>query len=561
MDASTLRTPVAADGGVDRSLVIRNLRKEYRAGEPVLKDVSLDDRRPRHDRDHRPVRHRQVDADPLHQPAGRSDLGRNPVSAARTSPRLEGRALRMARRRIGMVFQEYNLVERLSVIENVLCGRLGYVPVWRAWLRKFPAADIERAFQLLDAVGLGDFATQRADQLSGGQRQRVGIARALMQEPDLMLADEPTSSLDPKTSVEIMELIAQRAGERDIPVIVNIHNVELARRFADRIVGMSKGEIVFDGPPRALEDAHLLGDLRRRRVAGMSVAALPSLDSASPSRRTGRRASRCLVLALYVVYASTILDITWARFVVGLDQGARFISRMFPPDFAPDKLELLYSGMIESLQIAILATVVGVLLSLPLGLAAARNLAPLPLAWTARALIALFRTFHPVIVAILFVKAVGFGALAGMLALIVASLGFLSKLVAEAVEEMSMKQVEAVRATGSPFLSRRDHGRAAAGDAALHRLFRLSARFQPAQLRARRPRRRRRHRRDPVHRVPALRLRLRAHHRARHHRGGDDRRDRLGLDAEAVPMSAPPSPPDPRAPRCAAGSASPSPSG
>jgi phosphonate transport system ATP-binding protein len=171
---------------------------------------------------------------------------------------LSGRRLREARRRIGMVFQEYNLVERLSVIENVLCGRLGYVPVWRAWLRKFDQADIERAFVLLDAVGLGAFATQRADQLSGGQRQRVGIARALMQEPDLILADEPTSSLDPKTSVEIMELIASRAGERDIPAIVNIHNVALARRFADRIVGMSKGEIVFDGPPQALEDRHLM---------------------------------------------------------------------------------------------------------------------------------------------------------------------------------------------------------------------------------------------------------------------------------------------------------------
>jgi phosphonate ABC transporter permease subunit PhnE len=160
-----------------------------------------------------------------------------------------------------------------------------------------------------------------------------------------------------------------------------------------------------------------------------------------------------LALAVYVVYASSILDITWTRFVAGFDHGARFISRMFPPNVAPDKLQLLTSGMIESLQIAIVATVVGVLLALPLGLAAARNLAPWPLAWASRALIALFRTFHPVIVAILFVKAVGFGALAGMLALIVASLGFLSKLVAEAVEEMSMKQVEAVRATGSPFLS------------------------------------------------------------------------------------------------------------
>jgi phosphonate ABC transporter permease subunit PhnE len=158
-------------------------------------------------------------------------------------------------------------------------------------------------------------------------------------------------------------------------------------------------------------------------------------------------------LAIYAVYAAQILDITWVRFIVGLDQGAKFLDRMFPPNFATDKLHLLSTGMAESLQIAVLATVVGVFLSVPLGLAAARNLAPAPLAWTARILIALFRTFHPVIIAILFVKAVGFGALAGMLALIFASMGFLSKLLAEAVEEMSMKQVEAVRATGSPFLS------------------------------------------------------------------------------------------------------------
>jgi phosphonate transport system ATP-binding protein len=249
-------TPADAGAAVDRSLVIRNLRKEYRAGNAVLKDVSLT------------VAGRGMTAIIGPSGTGKSTLIRcinrlvDPTAGeilfmGQDLARLAGRPLRQARRRIGMVFQEYNLVERLSVIENVLCGRLGYVPVWRAWLRKFPHQDIDRAFLLLDAVGLGDFATQRADQLSGGQRQRVGIARALMQEPDLVLADEPTSSLDPKTSVEIMELIARRAGERDIPVIVNIHNVELARRFADRVVGMSNGNVVFDGPPRSLDDTHL----------------------------------------------------------------------------------------------------------------------------------------------------------------------------------------------------------------------------------------------------------------------------------------------------------------
>src|SRR5262245_24748796 len=183
-------------------------------------------------------------------------------------------------------------------------------------------------------------------------------------------------------------------------------------------------------------------------MAGVSGASRTAAFPANWPARIG-----LILLAVYVIYASQILDVTWARFLIGIEQGSRFIGRMFPPNFAPDKLQLLYSGMVESLQIAILATVIGIALSLPLGLAAARNLSYAPIAWTARTLIALFRTFHPVIIAILFVKAVGFGALAGVLALIVASMGFLSKLVAEAIEEMSMKPVEAVRASGASFLS------------------------------------------------------------------------------------------------------------
>ncbi|KAF4529474.1 hypothetical protein B566_EDAN018128 [Ephemera danica] len=142
-------------------------------------------------------------------------------------------------------------------MENVLCGRLGYVSAWRAWLRKFPAKDIEAAFDLLDTVGLGGFVTVRADALSGGQRQRVGIARALMQEPGLILADEPTASLDPKTSVEIMELLQLIAGTRKVPVLINMHDVALAKRFATRVIGMSGGLVVFDGPPTDLQDDHL----------------------------------------------------------------------------------------------------------------------------------------------------------------------------------------------------------------------------------------------------------------------------------------------------------------
>jgi phosphonate transport system ATP-binding protein len=238
-------------------LSIRHLRKEYRPGQPVLKDITLD------------IDARGVTAIIGPSGTGKSTLIRcinrlvDPTAGeilfeGQDLAKLSGQTLRMARRRIGMVFQEYNLVERLSVIENVLSGRLGYVPAWRALLRRFPAEDVARAFDLIDAVGLTqDFATRRADALSGGQRQRVGIARAIMQNPALVLADEPTSSLDPKTSVEIMELMADLSEKRGVPIIINIHNVDLARRYAGRIIGMTGGEVVYDGAPGGLTDAHL----------------------------------------------------------------------------------------------------------------------------------------------------------------------------------------------------------------------------------------------------------------------------------------------------------------
>ncbi len=171
--------------------------------------------------------------------------------------RLSRRDLRRARRRIGMIFQEYALVERLTVMENVLSGRLGYVPFWRSFMRKFPPDSVEKAFALLDRVGLGEHADKRADALSGGQRQRVGIARALEQDPELLLVDEPTASLDPKTSRQIMRLILEICRERDLPAIINIHDVVLAQDFTQRILGLRAGELVFDGPPDQLDEKAL----------------------------------------------------------------------------------------------------------------------------------------------------------------------------------------------------------------------------------------------------------------------------------------------------------------
>jgi len=234
-------------------LTLRHLSKSYVADKPVLTDINL-----------------EIAAKGLTAIIGPSGTGKSTLIRCinrlveptqgeilfdgRDLVKLDRGELRQARRHIGMVFQEYNLVERLTVMENLLSGRLGYVSAWRAWRRAFSQDDIRKAFELLDTVGLAGFAQQRADALSGGQRQRVGIARAVMQEPKLLLADEPTSSLDPKTSVEIMELMTGVGATRGIPVLVNMHDVDLAKRFADRIVGMSGGKIVYDGPPQYLTD-------------------------------------------------------------------------------------------------------------------------------------------------------------------------------------------------------------------------------------------------------------------------------------------------------------------
>ncbi|HMN92667.1 MAG TPA: phosphonate ABC transporter ATP-binding protein [Hydrogenophaga sp.] len=162
--------------------------------------------------------------------------------------------LRQARRQIGMIFQEYALVERLTVMENLLSGRLGYTGFWASWFRRFQTDDIAQAFSLLERVGLAGMENKRADALSGGQRQRVGIARALMQSPKLLLVDEPTASLDPKTSRQIMRLILELCQERGLAAIVNIHDVVLATEFLPRIVGLRAGSVVYDGAAAGVDN-------------------------------------------------------------------------------------------------------------------------------------------------------------------------------------------------------------------------------------------------------------------------------------------------------------------
>ena len=165
--------------------------------------------------------------------------------------------LRKLRRDIGMIFQEFNLINRMSVMDNILSGRLGYTSSIRTLFKAFPRQDIEHALHLLNRVGLSDHVDKRADELSGGQRQRVGIARALMQNPKLLLLDEPTSSLDPKISREIMGLIKEMANELKVPCLCNIHNTNLAIEFCNKIIGIQDGVKMFDGPTETMNKEKL----------------------------------------------------------------------------------------------------------------------------------------------------------------------------------------------------------------------------------------------------------------------------------------------------------------
>ena len=232
-------------------LRLERLSKQYKTGDHALKGVDLE------------IPKSQVIALIGPSGAGKSTLIRcvnrlvEPTSGKVYLGDLELTSLssgnlRKNRRRMGMIFQEYALVERLTVMENVLSGRLGYVGFWRSYFRKFPQEDIKEAYRLLDRVGLMDMCDKRADELSGGQRQRVGICRALIQNPDLLLVDEPTASLDPKTSRQIMRLINELCEERELAAIINIHDVQLAQMFSQRVVGLELGTIVYDGPPEGL---------------------------------------------------------------------------------------------------------------------------------------------------------------------------------------------------------------------------------------------------------------------------------------------------------------------
>jgi phosphonate transport system ATP-binding protein len=191
---------------------------------------------------------------------------------------LRGRELRKWRARSAMIFQQFNLIGRLDVLTNVLMGRLSDIPVWRSLAQLWPEQDVAIAMSALEQFDMAQLAAQRADQLSGGQQQRVAIARAMVQEPDIILADEPIASLDPRNTKIVMDALLRINKHFGITVLCNLHSLDLARSYCDRLIGMSAGRIVFDGAPAALTDhiARELYDLEAKEVMGAAPVEAPA---------------------------------------------------------------------------------------------------------------------------------------------------------------------------------------------------------------------------------------------------------------------------------------------
>lgn len=231
---------------MDNAIKVRDLSKRYPNGPLAMRDVTLD------------VPRGQFVAIIGLSGAGKSTFLRcinrlvDPTGGSvevlgRDITHARGSELRRMRRRVGMIFQQFNLVRRMSVAQNVLTGRLGYQTGWRAIFPAFTSEDRRIAARALARVGLLERAGARADALSGGQQQRVAIARALAQNPEIMLADEPVASLDPESSKVVLGYLRQINREDGITTVVNLHQLDYAREYADRIVGFREGRVVFDG--------------------------------------------------------------------------------------------------------------------------------------------------------------------------------------------------------------------------------------------------------------------------------------------------------------------------
>jgi len=401
-------------------------------------------------------------------------LGRTVVPGRRGWAPLRRASERRHRRRIGFVFQGFHLVERATVFENVLWGRLGRLSPLASALGRFPDESKRAALDAIREVELTDQLEQRADTLSGGEQQRVGVARVLAQEAELILADEPVSNLDPGLADEILDLLVAACSRHRATLLMSLHQPELAARYVDRILALRRGSVVWEGAAEALEPAvirriygqdaaeELMAGSRRRRRA-MGAERSEGDPATRPLEPPERSWGQTLVHVGGLVALVAVLGWSWSgtnlepgRVRSAVPRLLEFLQRMVPPDLSISGT--VFQATAETFQIAFLGTAISIVLSLPLALAAADNLAPDWLNQPTRWALGLLRGIPMLLLALMFVSAVGLGPFPGVLAVALHSTGMLGKFFAEAIEGARPGPLEALDSTGASWLQKMRYG-------------------------------------------------------------------------------------------------------
>jgi len=323
--------------------------------------------------------------------------------------KLKGKELRIFRRKIGMIFQSFNLITRASVIKNVLTSRVPELPLWKCMIGLFSKEDKIIALEALDKVGILEKAYIRADQLSGGQQQRVALARTLAQNPEIILADEPVAALDPVTAQEVMNDFKRINKEMNISIIINIHHVDLALEYADRVIGIKEGKIIYDGPT-----------------------------------------SPFIILGLIIVIYISV-ELTGFKISTIIKNGHQFIAilkDMIPPNWG--YAQEVIKPLKETIQMSLVGSLVGSLVAIPFSILASVNVNHnKPLLLIVRLFLSMVRTLPTLIIALVATYIFDLGPFAGTVAISIFTFGIVAKMIYEKIETVDMGPFEAAEAIGA----------------------------------------------------------------------------------------------------------------
>jgi len=382
-----------------------------------------------------------------------------------------GRKLRQIRARIGMIFQHYNLIARTNVKNNVLHGRLGETPFYKSILGLYPKADKLEAEELLKTVGLAEHIYQKAGTLSGGQMQRVGICRALMQHPKLLLADEPIASLDPASATTVMDYIQSATKERGLACIVNLHQVDFAKKYASRIIGMKHGNIVFDGSPEELTDEMISyiyegdnGDSDDSETKNdndtLPISTVGATGDGRPySPKFFSRPQFLLTVLTAIIFMSFFyLRVNPINVFTAFPNFFRFLNNNFlPPNFTGITAQLPIVR--RTLLFAVVGTYISAFLAFFFGLLMARETNPFaPVRGVVRFFVSFLRNVPLLVWGTVLVFIFGIGSLLGVVTLVLATLGFLARSYADSIDEIAGTKLEALRANGAGYWQVLFHG-------------------------------------------------------------------------------------------------------